>query len=208
MIRNSTIRTPRTQLTCCLLAVFALTACGCGTGDYKRRMRETVEMLNSTVDVNAILFGEASALQDSSLQQVGVALRLPQYVVNAAVTDQPGGISLPGFAYYYPVESGNVLVAAVPVDKNVNELKAEVKTELNKTIPGADWADSQVPTPDGGSLTVPRISGSQSDGQRLDLYLLTSGTHHVMVGWRAPAENASFFQSAEYSMGSAMVSGG
>ncbi len=207
-MRNSSIRTPRTRLTCCLLAAFVLTACGCGTGDYKRRLRETVEMLNSTVDVNSILIGEPSALQDSSFQQAGVALRLPQYVVNAAATDQPAGISLPGFAYYYPVDSGSVLVAAVPVDKNVNELKSEVKTELNKTIPGADWADSQVPTPDGGSLSIPRISGNQGDGQRLDVYLLTSGTHHVMVGWRAPADNASFFQAAEYSMGSAMVSGG
>jgi hypothetical protein len=117
-------------------------------------------------------------------------------------------MALPGFAYSYPVKAGHIYIGAVPLEKGIDAVKADIKTEVNKVIPGADWADAQVASPDGGHFSTPRISGSDSEGSRLDIYLVTSATHHVFVGWRAPKDNSDFFTASEYSMGTIKVAGG
>jgi hypothetical protein len=197
-----------------LIVALAVTTLGCGTGEYNRRMKERVEELNSTVDIGAILYGAASPLADASGGQVGVTLQLPLLVTSQPATGdaaQPTFMKLPGFAYSYPIgsggQSGNIYLAAVPLDKGVAELKSEIQGTVAGSFSGAAWAEVQVPTADGSGLMIQRISGTGQPG-RFDLYLLTSSSHHVLVGWLAPETWGEFFQASEYSMGSAMVSGG
>ncbi len=144
-------------------------------------------------------------MADKNGQPVGVSLNLPLSVVNAATAQQPPGMALPGFAYSYPVEAGHIYIGAVPLPKDIDAVKADIKAEVNKVIPGADWADAQVASPNGGNFSSPCISGEDSEGNRLDVYFVTSGSHHVFVGWRAPKDNSDFFTASEYSMGTAKV---
>jgi hypothetical protein len=152
-----------------------------------------------------LLWKAASSLQDSAGQAVGVTLHFPLSVVSGPSHQQPPGMALPGFAYSHPVEAGRIYIGAVPLTKNIDAVMADIKAEVNKVIPGVEWADAQVDSPDGGNFSSPRISGADSEGNRLDVYLVTSGTHHVVVGWRAPKDNSDFFTASEYSMGTTKV---
>jgi hypothetical protein len=155
-----------------------------------------------------LLFKAASSLQDSAGQAVGVTLHFPLSVVSGPSHQQPPGMALPGFAYSYPVEAGHIYIGAVPLTKNIDAVMADIKAEVNKVIPGVEWADAQVDSPDVGNFSSPRISGADSEGNRLDIYLVTSATHHVFVGWRAPKDKSDFFTTSEYSMGTIKVAGG
>jgi hypothetical protein len=213
-LRATRVRSLQLRPASYLIVALLVTAVGCGTGEYNRRMKDRVEELNSTVDIGAILYGAASPLADASRGQVGVTLQLPLLVTSQPATGdaaQPAFMKIPGFAYSYPVgsggQSGNIYIAAVPVDKAAAELKSEIQGAVGGSFSGAAWAEAQVPTADGSGLMIQRISGTGQPG-RFDLYLLTSSSHHVLVGWLAPDGWSEFFQASEYSMGSAMVSGG
>ena len=106
------------------------------------------------------------------------------------------------------MEAGHIYIGAVPLPKNTDAVKADIRAEVHKLIPGADWADAPVASPTGGNFSLPRISGEDSEGNRLDVYFVTSGSHHVLLGWRAPKDNFSFFTASEYSMGTIKVAGG
>jgi hypothetical protein len=197
-----------------LLVALLVATVGCGTGEYNRRLKERVQELNSTVDIGSILYGAASPLAEANGGQVGVSLQLPLLVTAQPATGetaQPAFLKLPGFAYAYPVssgdKSGNIYIAAVPNDKGSAELQSELQGAVAGSFSGAAWAEAQVPTADGSGMMIQRISGIGQPG-RFDLYMLTSSTHHVLIGWLAPEGWSDFFRASEYSMGSAMVSGG
>ncbi len=206
----------------CVILALSLTISGCMTGEYNRRLKETATRMADQVDVATILFGAASGLDDASGQSTGVQVQLPLFVTSAAVTEdsaQPPFMKIPGFAYAYAVQSdgqpGFVYIAAVASDKAAAELTSEVQAAVGQKFSGAVRREKLVPTADGGTLPIQCISstGPQSFGAeqvegRFDLYLLSSPTHHVLVGWRAPVASSGFFQASEYSMGTVMVAGG
>jgi hypothetical protein len=169
------------------LVVLGVLLTGCGTGEYNRRLEQTVSNIN-----NQVLWDAATTLQDAAGMATGVSLQLPLFVVNAPVRDQPQGLTLPGFAYSYPVEGGSIHVAAVSAETGIEQ----VKSEAGQSIPGANWTDAPM-----GGLPGARVSGTVAE-KRLDLYVVTSGTHHVLIGWHGDQGNAAFFQAADQSMAS------
>jgi hypothetical protein len=185
---------------------------GCSSGEYNRRLEETIQRIETEVR----LHGAASPIVDSS---TGATIRLPEMIGADAQTlqqgdeAQPSFLALPGFAYAYKFQAegqpGYLYVATVPVaDKPPEELTRELQTEVRKTFSSAAWQDVTVTPPGGTPLAVKRLTaeGTQKFGQqdlpgRLDLYLASTPTHHVLLGWRAPSGTPKFFEAAAASVG-------
>jgi hypothetical protein len=141
-----------------------------------------------------------------------------------AATDaeaQPPFMQLPGLAYAYELQVGQqpayAYFAAVPAgEKDAAALAEEIQGLVAKKFSAAAWRDVPVQTPTGGtvqlrllSLIGPQKFGTTTEEGRFDLYLVSSSSHHVLVGWRAPTASgtgARFFENAAFAMGS--VEGG
>ncbi|MHB8972406.1 MAG: hypothetical protein ACYC3X_21020 [Pirellulaceae bacterium] len=209
-----------------LICFASLVASGCFSGDYNRRMEETTKRLKQLGDIASVIFADASPVQDASGKATGITLRLPLVIGDSAKplqgddsTAQPPFLPLPGFSYGYEMKIGEqpafAYFAAVPTaDKPADKLAQEIQAAVNPTFSSAAWRDAQLKTPDGsavtGTIKLLSMIGPQKFGQdvqdgRFDLYLMSSGTHHVLIGWRAPTvtgNGANFFKNAELSLGS------
>ena len=206
---------------------FACLAClsmsGCFTGEYERRMQETIKELETGSKKAGAVFATASGIVDAAGTSTGISLRLPVFVdanAKSLVAGQPNAqppfFDMPGFAYSYEIpfesESAYVHVAAVKAgEKPADQLAQEVQAAVSKTFSGAAWQDVTLETFSGGSMSVKRLravgpqtfGGSKADGQ-FDLYLLSSSSHHVLIGWRASAaadQAHGVFEKAAISMG-------
>lgn len=197
---------------------------GCFSGDYARRMEETTKKLQQLGDIASVIFGQASPVNDPAGSATGIQIRLPLIIDGNAKSllgndpaAQPPFVPLPGLAYSYEMQVGGqpafaYFAAVASGEKTAEVVAQEVQAAINTSFSSAVWNDTTLKTPDGGSVTVKLLSvtGSQKFGQdvedgRFDLYLVSSGTHHVLIGWRAPVvsgTNAGFFENAARAMGS------
>jgi hypothetical protein len=207
-----------------LVCLASLVASGCFSGDYNRRMEETTKKLKQLGDIAAVIYADASPVQDAGGTATGITLRLPLVVGGSAKSlqgsdpaAQPPFMQLPGFSYGYEMQVGDqpayAYFAAVPTaEKPADVLAQEIQAAVTPSFSSAAWRDVPLKTPDGGTVTIKLLSmtGPQKFGQdvqdgRFDLYLVSSGTHHVLIGWRAPTitgNSANYFKNAELSLGS------
>jgi hypothetical protein len=197
---------------------------GCFSGDYNSRMEETTKQLNELGAIATVIFADASPVQNAGGTATGITLRLPQ-VINGAAKPlqgsdpdaQPPFLEIPGFSYGYEMQVGGqpayAYFAAVPAaEKGADVLAQEIQAAVASKFSSAAWRDTSLKTPSGGTVTLKVLSmlGPQKFGQdvqdgRFDLYLVSSSTNHVLIGWRAPttAGNAArFFENAAISLGS------
>lgn len=210
------------------LSIVATLLSGCFSGDYNRRMETTIQQLAELGALAAVIYPQTSPVQDGAGNATGISLRLPRLVGGAAAAltadqadAQPPLLSLPGLAYAYEIEQDGekvyVYFAAVSVEEQAADvLMQELQAALSKLYSSAAWRDTALKTPDGGSVRVSVMSvtgmqrfGASSQEGRFDLYMVSSPTHHVLVGWRAPTSSPrgqEFFRHAAISMGS--VTGG
>jgi hypothetical protein len=100
-------------------------------------------------------------------------------------------------------------------------LQAALAQPIAAAFPGATWADAQVPTPAGTSVTFKRLRAEgpqdfvnlqtnavvKQDG-RFDLYLVDAGAYHVLLGWRAAKGQGELRQypASEAAMGTIVIS--
>jgi len=222
--RRPLSRSRRHRAQACAAGILCLALSGCFSGDYARRMDETTKQLDRMGEVASVLYGDATGVVDAASAATGIQFRLPQVIAPDAKpihgsdpAAQPPFVELPGMAYTYEMQVGEqpayAYFAAVPIaDKPADVFAQEVQAAVSKAFSSAAWIDTSLQTPEGGSVTLKLMSvtGSQKFGQdvqdgRFDLYLVSSGTHHVLVGWRAPVESgtsANFFENAARAMGS------
>ncbi len=212
------------RLVCVLLVSTACVASGgCFGGEYKRRMEQTISSLKSQGERAGAVFAQASAVYTATGETTGISLRLPVFVDDKAkslkgadTNAQPPFADLPGYAYTYEIpfneESAYVYFAALKVDEKPAEtLEQEVQAAIGNAFSGAAWQDVTVERFKGGPLKIRRLSGvgnqkfgSQVSDGRFDLYLVSSSTHHVLIGWRASSvvgSSQGFFEKASISMG-------
>ncbi|MHB0960920.1 MAG: hypothetical protein ACYC0X_33585 [Pirellulaceae bacterium] len=207
----------------CLASVL-IPLSGCFSGDYNRRMEETTKQLNQLGEIASIIYADPSPVQDAGGKPTGITLRLPLVIDSAAKTlqgsdpaSQPPFMELPGFSYGYEMQIGGqpayAYFAAVPIaEKSADALTQEIRASVTSGFASSAWRDASLKSPDGGTVTVKLLSmtGPQKFGEdvqegRFDLYLVSSSTHHVLIGWRAPmvsGNSANFFENAELALGS------
>ena len=184
-------------------------------------MDESVKQLNDLGAKANAIYPTTSPVQDAGGAATGISLRLPQLIGGSVVAlraaeagAQPPFMQLPGLSYTYPLQvqeqPAYAYFAAVAVaEKSADVLAQEVQTAVAAAFSGATWTDETLSTPTGGSLTLKRISvtgnqafGDKKEDGRFDLYLVTSATHTVLLGWRAPITASTFFQHVAIAMGS------
>ena len=210
------------------IAVCSLVVGGCFTGEYNRRMDVTVKRLGELGELAAVIYPQPSPVNDRSGKPTGISLRLPLFIGDARsfraddADAQPPVLSLPGLAYGYEMEIGGqkayAYFASVPVEEQDAEgLAQELQAALRKASSSAAWSDVSLKTPDGGNVRLEMLSvsgtqrfGTENQEGRFDIYLVSSPTHHVLLGWRAPVAAAGpqrFFEHVAASMGSIQGSG-
>lgn len=195
-----------------------MVAGGCFTGEYGRRMDQTISTLAAQGAKAAAVWGDPTSVSDS-----GISLRLPVFVDDKSAyleptspNAQPPFYNLPGFSNSYEIPFDGVpayvYLAAVKADeKPTDALAQEVQAGVGRTFSSAVWQDVTLETFSGGSMAVKKLSaigpqvfgGEKADGQ-FDLYMVSSGSHNVLIGWRAAAATAvahEFFEKAAISMG-------
>lgn len=187
-------------------------------------MRATMDRLNQQGAIASVIYDQSSSVQDASRTDTGIRLRLPRVIpsnakaISAEDADaQPPMLELPGLAYAYRLQVGDqpayAYFAAVPAGgQDAAALAEEIHGRVGRAFSSAAWRDVPVQTPSGGtvqlrllSLIGPQKFGAQTEEGRFDLYLVSSATHHVLVGWRAPTsagDAAQFFKDAASAMGS------
>ena len=200
-----------------------LVLAGCGSGDYNRRMETTITKLNEAGDMAAAVYAQASEVLDTAGSPTGISLRLPVFIGSDAKALRAGDagarppfVNLPGYSYGYEVQVGGqpayaYFAAVAASGKTAEAITQEIQAQISKAFSSATWQDTPVASPEGGSVNVKLLSviGSQAFGAeaqegRFDLYLVSSATHHVLLGWRAPvatADNEKIFQNVAISMG-------
>jgi hypothetical protein len=203
------------------VALSILFLAGCFSGDYNRRMDDSIKQLGEMGAKANAIYPTSSPVQDAGATATGISLRLPQLIGGSVVAlraseagAQPPFMQLPGLSYTYPLQiqeqPAYAYFAAVAVaEKGADVLAQEVQTAVAAAFSGATWTDAVLSTPSGDSLTLKRISvtgnqafGDKKEDGRFDLYLVTSATHSVLIGWRAPISASTFFQHVDISMGS------
>ena len=222
---SSSLRRGRWHRPICLLLVSTVcVACGgCFGGEYHRRMEQTLKSLKKQGEKADAVFAQSSVVYTATGETTSISLRFPVFVDDKAkslksgdTNAQPPFADIPGYAYAYEVSFGDdpayVYFAAVKVDeKAVDALEQEVQAAVGKVFSGAAWQEVTIEKFKGGSLKVKRLSvagnqkfGSQVTDGRFDLYLVSSATHHVLIGWRASSGGGGsqgFFEKAAISLG-------
>ena len=194
---------------------------GCFSGDYNRRMDESIKQLGDLGAKANAIYPTSSPVQDAGGTATGISLRLPQ-LIGGSVTAlrateagaQPPFMQLPGLSYTYPLQvqeqpAFTYFAAVAVAEKGADVVEQEVQAAVATAFSGAAWTEETLSTPTGGSIAVKRISvtgnqafGDKKEDGRFDLYLVPSATHTVLIGWRAPVSATTFFQHAAIAMGS------
>lgn len=207
-----------------LLGLVAVAMSGCFSGEYTRRMKETMENLERETQRGQAVFGQASEVVDAAGTSTGISLRLPVFVDDTAKPleagaphAQPPFVDLPGFAYSYEIPFDEtpayVYMAAVKAGdvESADELAREVQTEVGQMFSGAAWEEVTLESFSGGTRQFKRLrvigpqefGTTKTEGQ-CDLYLVSSSNYHVLIGWRAALETDQahrFFEKVRIAMG-------
>ena len=229
-----------------LLAALA----GCDlSGQYEKRFQETLQSSGARARFDLQLHAAGTPINDVKQTPTGVQVRIPQFfdqqntkaLPAADPRAQPPFLALPGLYYanerqlddgtgqnFLPTYVYFAAVAKVDdkkVETKADALQATLLKPLAAAFPGAAWADVQLPTPDGKTITLKRIrcEGKQAfinltvtpskpvttDG-RFDLYLIDSPANHVLIGWRCPKPQGEkyFYAASELAMGTVTSGGG
>jgi hypothetical protein len=219
----------------CLLA----TGCDL-SGEYEKRAQKAIQDAGARAVFDQYVHASPTPANDAGQQPTGVTIRLPKVIdaesktLTAEPRAQPPFVALPGFSYamerllddasgaFAPVY---VYFAAAPkADHKLDALQATVARQVSSALPGASWSDVQLKTPEGQTVALKRLRGegmqdfdntaqqkevARLDG-RFDLYLVDAPNHHVLIGFRAPKDQAAKYQweaATEASMGTVQVSG-
>lgn len=140
---------------------------------------------------------------------------------------QPPGMQLPGFQYSYEtfVDMGGrnntepvyAYFAAVPGSDSIAKVKNAIKR-------GSGWQNVTLDTPDHKQLSFAKltVAGSQdfelnpgggeiqAKAGKLEIYVHSTPSHHVIIGFRGTneaAEKISLFDAVPYSLGTLQVTG-
>ncbi|MFO7902828.1 MAG: hypothetical protein ACQESR_19820 [Planctomycetota bacterium] len=197
---------------------------GCFSGEYTRRMKETMEHVEEKTRRAQAVFGQASEVVDASGTSTGISLRMPVFVDDNAKSlvagepnAQPPFVDLPGFAYAYEIPLDEtpayVYLAAVEAAdvETADELARDVQTTVGQTFSDAAWEEAAVEGFSGGTKQFKRLrvvgpqefGTTKTEGQ-FDLYLVSASNYHVLIGWRASLETDQahgFFEKVAIAMG-------
>ncbi len=232
-----------------LLLTLLVGAAGCDlSGQYEQRFQESLQSSGARAQFDLQLFADETPVPDAGQRQTGVKLRIPNFftandskALNAGdARAQPPFLSLPGLSYarerqlddgtgqnFLPtyVYFAAVSKAAAKGEKaqTADALQQSLAKQLAAAFPGAAWADAQLPTPAGNTITLKRIrvegqqdfvnlqsnKVQQADG-RFDLYFLDAPAHFVVIGWRSPKPQGTryFFAASDAAMGTVSSAGG
>lgn len=217
--------------------VVALALAGCDLGGtYEQRFQASLTSVGEEAALNNLLHADPTEVPGSGITLRlpatfdSGAKSLPATEAGA----QPPFANLPGLNYAMERLLGNdpqnptsyaaayIYLAAVPkAEKKSEDVQAEVQKQVGTAFAGANWTETQVGKGLNGKLMS--VSGQQDfvtadaaggrataklDGQ-FDLYLFESGSHVVLVGFRAPKAEAAtyaFFDAVKASIGT--VEGG
>lgn len=194
MYNRKTISRPRRILSLgCLagtLVGILFTVSGCGTGEYDRRMRASIQEVGSKAKFQNLLYPNPISIVP------GASFRLPALFDNTAKSWaegnptetglavhpdrlQPPFIKLPGFRYCYEVfpksggQEDNVMYCYVAASNTTSQgqedLIASIQSDLKKKFPDApeEWETVDLDTPEGATIAVRRTTVSGM--QRFDL---------------------------------------
>lgn len=153
-----------------------------------------------------------------SLRLPGLFKEHAQSLAASEPRAQPPFLKIPGFSYTIerlvddpanPQQFAAVhcYLAAVPkADQEADALLADIQRQVAAALPGAAWQDAQL----GGGLAGKLLSatgsqafhtvdasGTAGSGNlegRLELYYCDTGSHHALVGFRAPTAHAGKYQ--------------
>jgi len=216
-------------------------AAGCDlSGQYEARFHESLQSAGTRAQFDLQLFAETTAVTDAGQRQTGVSLRIPSFFNNDSKTlkasdarAQPPFMSLPGLSYTRErqLDDGTkenflptyLYLAAIPKAAAKGEkapaadaVQQSLAAQVAAAFPGAAWSDTQLPTPEGKSITLKRIrvEGPQdfmnlqsnqvqkADG-RFDLYFIDASSHFVLIGWRSPKPQGAryFYAASDAAMG-------
>lgn len=222
------------------LVVVLVASAGCDiTGEYESRLQETLKTSGQKATFDAVLFAAETEITGEGNVASGVKLRLPSMFdkdsKSLPATDPRVTSPLPGVSYALersmPDDANAfapcyIYFAAVPkTGESADQLQARIATLLKEKFPSAAWADVQVKTPQGGTITHKVIrgdgqqdfdlSGTGGVVQKLDgrfaLYFIESPTHYAMIGFRAPKVQSDKWKidaAIEAAMGTVTVAPG
>jgi hypothetical protein len=168
-------------LVCGLMVIVACAGCDL-SGQYDKRMAESMQASGLRATFDRLLFADETPVNDAARAGTGVFLRLPNLIdaesKALAANDpraQPPFMKLPNlcFAYERPVDDGAgqklpvyIYFAAVPkadaakkTEMKSDDLQKQIAQQLAAAFPGAAWADVPLATPTGQQITLKRIRG-------------------------------------------------
>jgi hypothetical protein len=221
-----------------LLLAGSMCLAGCDlTGQYEARFQQALATSAQRAQFDQLLYPAGEEIKDTAGQPVGVSLRIPTLFDSSSKTLKPSDpqaqppLPLPGLSYtrerpvnddankFLPVYA---YFAAVPKsEQKADSVQVALQQQAAALAPGAAWTDATLKTPEGQTVTFKRlrIEGTQEffsaqtkaaekTAGRLDIYLVDSPTHHVLIGWRAPKAQGDKYQftaASEAAMGTVSV---
>jgi hypothetical protein len=216
--------------------VSALLLAGCDLGGtYQQRYTASLTSVGQEAALNNLLHAQPTEVPGSGITlRLPATFDSGAKSLQAAEAGaQPPFANLPGLNYAMerllddPADASKfaaayIYLAAVPkAEKKSEDVQAEVQKQVGTAFAGANWTETQIGKGLNGKLMS--VTGQQDfvtadaaggrataklDGQ-FDLYLFESGSHVVMVGFRAPTAQATkytLFEAAKAAIGT--VEGG
>ena len=216
--------------------VMAVVLAGCDLGGtYEQRFQASLTSVGQEAALNSLLHADPTEVPGSGIT-LRLPATFDSGAKSLPATDpaaQPPFANLPGLNYALerllddPADAAKfagayVYLAAVPkAEKKSEDVQAEVQKQVGTAFAGASWTEAQIGKGLSGKLMT--VTGQQDfvtadaaggrataklDGQ-FDLYLFESGSHVVLVGFRAPTAQATkytLFEAAKAAIGT--VEGG
>jgi hypothetical protein len=218
----------------------SLLAAGCDlTGQYEANFQKALQTSGQRAKFDGGLNSEYEEIVDGEGKPIGVKLRLPKVFDNskqkkplvdermaAVMAKLPSAPNL-GASMGYRLERAldddkgqfqpvTILVQAIPRRGSADA----AREAMTKMMPGMNWTDVEVPTPEGTTLKLKRrkIISTELPGAGkaaaamgvMDMYLVEGPTHSVMISWIAPKGQADKYQlqqTSESAMGTLQVEG-
>jgi hypothetical protein len=202
-------------------AALTMLLAGCDLGGtYEQRFQASLTSVGQEAALNNLLHADPTEVPGSGIT-LRLPATFDSGAKSLPATDpaaQPPFANLPGLNYAMERLLGNdpqnpttyaaayIYLAAVPkAEKKSEDVQTEVQKQVGTAFAGANWTETQIGKGQSGKLMS--VSGQQDfvtadaaggrataklDGQ-FDLYLLESGSHVVLVGFRAPKAEAATY---------------
>jgi hypothetical protein len=223
-----------------LMCLSLTVAAGCDlTGQYEANFQKALQTSGQRAKFDVGLNTEYEEIVDAEGKPIGIKLRLPRVFDNnkqkkpvldekvlAAMAGKVPDAAKLGANMGYRLERAldddkgqfqpvSVLFQAIPRRGGSSDAAREA---MAKMMPGMNFTDVEVPTPEGGTLKLKRrkIIGTEIPGAAkaaaeigvMDMYLVEGPAHTVMISWIAPkgqAEKYQLQQTSEAAMGTIQV---